>query len=235
MLALTNYTFPTDAEENLACLGHRVLRLPPHPMLPSPVSSHPDILLFFAKDTIFCTQSYYKIAKKELEEISAAYGAPICCIEEEYKTEYPHDVLLNAFSLGNYLFCNTKAVAKKLLELQLVPCHVNQGYSKCSTLPVGENALITSDASILEKAQAVGIDVLQIQAGYISLLGYDYGFIGGCASFAPRGDFKNIYFCGDIKKHPDATKIEKFCLSHGFQMICLSNTPLCDVGTIFMI
>lgn len=235
MLALTNHTFPTDAEENLARLGHRVLRLPPHPKLPSPVSSHPDMLLFFAKDAIFCTQSYYKIAKKELDEISAAYGAPICCIEEEYQAEYPHDVLLNALPMGNRLFCNTKAVAQELLALGLVPCHVNQGYSKCSCLPIGENALITSDSAIAAKTEAQGVDVLKIQAGHISLEGYDYGFIGGCASFAPRGGIKSIYFCGDIKKHPDATKIENFCLSNGFRIICLSNSRLCDVGTIFMI
>lgn len=235
MLALTNYTFPHEAEESLMRLGHRTLRLPPHPSLPTPVASHPDMLLFFAPDAIFCTKSYYKIATKELAEISLIYGAPVCCIEEEYENAYPRDVLLNALPMKKHLFCNTKTVAKELLTLDLEPCHINQGYSKCSALPLGTDALITSDASITQKAKQTGIDVLEIQTGHILLDGYDYGFIGGCASFAPRGKINTVYFCGDISKHPDAKRIEIFCRLHGFELTSLSNSCLCDVGTIFMI
>ena len=112
MLAITNHTFPREAEEALARFGHRTLRLPTHPNLPAPVASHPDMLLFFAPDTIFCTESYYKIAARELGEISLVYGAPIRYIEKEYENEYPRDVLLNALPLGKHLFCNTKTIAQ---------------------------------------------------------------------------------------------------------------------------
>jgi hypothetical protein len=235
MLALTNHTFPRDAEKSLSRFGHRTLRLPPHPNLPAPVASHPDMLLFFAPDAIFCTKSYSRIAAKELEEISAVYGAPIRFIDEEYGNEYPRDVLLNALPLGNRLFCNTKTVAKELLELDMTPCHVNQGYAKCSALPLGKNALITSDASIAEKADAFGIDVLRVQPGYIALEGYNYGFIGGCASFAPRGNIDTVFFCGDVSRHPDYNRIIRFCQIHNVCVVGLSNFGLCDVGTIFMI
>ena len=235
MLAITNHTFPKEAEETLARLGHRTLRLPPHPNLPLPVASHPDMLLFFARDAILCTKSYYEIATQELEEISVTFGAPIRYIEKEYEGKYPHDVLLNALPLGKHLFCNTKTVTRELLSLESTPCHVNQGYTKCSALPVGDNALITSDASIATAAKECGIDVLQICAGHISLSGYDYGFIGGCASFAPRGGMNTVFFCGDSSQHPDAKTIECFCKTHGLSIVNLSNNSLCDVGTIFMI
>ena len=235
MLALTNHTFPREAEHTLAEFGHCVLRLPPHPHLPKPVASHPDMLLFFTPNAIFCTKSYYQIATQELEEIAAAYGAPIRYIGKEYGSEYPNDVPLNAFPLGKHLFCNTKNVADELLTLGFELCHVNQGYTKCSALPLAKNALITSDASIAESAQKCGIDVLQIRAGSISLTGYDHGFIGGCASFAPRGEMNTVFFCGNISMHPDAPKIEDFCQKHNFNIVNLSNTCLCDVGTIFMI
>ena len=235
MLALTNHTFSREAEEALMKFGHRTLRLPPHPNLPAPVASHPDMLLFFASDAILCTKSYYEIAMRELKEISSIYGAPIRFIEQEYGKEYPFDVLLNALPLGKHLFCNTRTVAKELLELGLIPSHVNQGYTKCSTLPLGENALITADASIASCAKEKGIDVLQIQEGHVSLSGYDYGFIGGCASFAPRGGIDTVFFCGDLTRHPDYNRIKRFCQEHNYDMICLSNLSLCDVGTIFMI
>lgn len=235
MLAITNHTFPTEAETTLARFGHRTLRLPPYPCLPEPVASHPDMLLFFAPNAIFCAKSYYEIAKNELEEIASVYGTPIRFIEEEYGKEYPHDVLLNALPLGRHLFCNTKAVSKELLALDFTTCHVNQGYTKCSTLPLGSKALITSDTSIAESAQKCGIDVLQICKGHISLKGYDYGFIGGCASFSPRDEINTVFFCGDISGHPDAEKIEYFCQANGFDIIKLSQNCLCDIGTIFMI
>ena len=235
MLAITNHTFSYEAEEALSKLGHRTLRLPPHPNLPSPVSSHPDMLLFFASGAIFATKSYCKIAKNELKEISLTYGTPIHCIDAEYQNEYPGDVLLNALPMGENLFCNTKTVARELLELGTNPNHVNQGYTKCSVLALGEQALITSDASIAEKAIDIEVDVLQIQAGHISLSGYDYGFIGGCASFAPRGGIDTVFFYGDLFLHPEGEKIKSFCEKHGYRIQCLSNTPLCDIGTIFII
>ena len=235
MLAIVNHTFPREAENTLTLLGHRTLRLPPHPNLPEPVASHPDMLLFFAPNAIFCTKSYSKIATRELEEISSSYGAPIRYIEKEYEKEYPHDVLLNALPLGKHLLCNAKTIAQELLTLGLEPCHVNQGYTKCSVLPLGNNALITSDASIAKSAKERGIAVLQIQEGHISLSGYDHGFIGGCASFAPRGGMNTVFFCGDLLQHPDAPKIEYFFQVNGFNIMSLSNIRLCDTGTIFMI
>lgn len=235
MLAITNHTFPKDAEAVLSSLGHRTLRLPPHPRLQEPVSSHPDMLLFFAPNAVFCTKSYYEIATNELEEISLTYGYPIRFIEGEYGTEYPCDVLLNALPLGEHLFCNTKTVAKELLELNYIPCHVNQGYTKCSALPLGSKALITSDTSIAESAKKCGVNVLQICKGHISLTGYNYGFIGGCANFPPRNEMNTVFFSGDLSEHPDAERIEYFCQINGFDIIYLSQNCLCDIGTIFMI
>ena len=235
MLAVTNHTFPREAEEALNRLGHRTLRLPPSPNLPQSVASHPDMLLFFAPDAIFCTKSYYSIATSELKEVSSVYGAPIRLIEKEYGNGYPYDVLLNVLPLGRHLFCNTKAVANELLTLGLAVEHVNQGYTKCSTLPLGDKAIITADASIAQGAKECEIDVLQIAEGHISLPGYNYGFIGGCTSFAPRGGTDTVFFCGDLHRHPDCTKINNFCQTHGFRILSLSNADLCDVGTIFII
>ena len=235
MLAITNHTFPHGAEETLARLGHRTLRLPPHPNLPEPVASHPDMLLFFAPDAIFCTKSYYQIAARELDEISSVYGAPIRQIEKEFENAYPNDVLLNALPIGKQLICNTKTVADELLNLGLELCHVNQGYTKCSSLPLGDKAIITADPTVAKCADERGIDVLQIQKGHISLSGYNYGFIGGCASFAPRADLNSVFFCGDLSTHPDAPKIKDFCKKHKFEVINLFQNPLCDIGTIFMI
>jgi hypothetical protein len=58
---------------------------------------------------------------------------------------------------------------------------VKQGYTKCSVLPVSNNAFITDDISIYNQCVSFGIDVLYVGKGDVSLPGYNYGFIGGCA------------------------------------------------------
>ena len=68
--------------------------------------------------------------------------------------------------------------------------------------------------------------MLRIQSGKITLPGYDTGFIGGC-SFC---DDNNVYFYGDINKHPDGELIKRFIINHGKQIVCLHSDSLIDVG-----
>ena len=146
-------------------------------------------------------------------------------------------LVLTLLNLGDNLFINSvvDVVADELLNLGLEVCHVNQGYTKCASLPLGEQAIITADPTVAKCAKERGIDVLQIQEGHISLPGYDHGFIGGCASFAPHADTSTVFFCGDVSTHPDAPKMKDFCKKHKFEVVNLFQNPLCDTGTIFMI
>lgn len=236
MLAVLDCKFPIEAETALIELGHLPLRLPPHPLLPPPVASHPDMLLFFASDAVFCTQSYAEIAKCELRKISEHLKLPIRTVKKDYGAQYPSDVLLNAAPIGSYLLCSPKAVAPELVEGYgdfVLP--VRQGYTKCSVLPIGNHALITSDSSIASVAMHKGLDVLQISPGHIRLDGYNYGFIGGCTSFLPYKDTDTVYTCGALSAHPDATRIIDFCKQYGYCIRSLGTFPLTDVGTIFLI
>jgi len=236
MLAVLDCKTPIEAEKALIGYGFRTLRLPPHPLLPPPIASHPDMLLFFASHAILCTESYASIAKSELLEISSCLKMPIVTIPEDYEPHYPKDVLLNAVSLGDHLLCHPTAVTSNLKEQfknAVIP--VKQGYTKCSTLPIGNNALITSDSSVFAAAARAGLDALQISSGHIQLNGYDYGFIGGSSSFAPYKETDTVYFCGDISSHPDAVSIVDFCSRHGYRVQSLGNFYLTDIGTIFLI
>ena len=236
MIAILDARTPTAAREELRRRGYDPVALPPSPYLPAPVASHPDMLLFFAPDAIFCTKSYFSSAKEELSRISHAADRPLKIIQRETGTEYPEDVLLNALPMGRHLFCHPRATAEEVRThpaYTLVP--VRQGYAKCASLPVGSNALISADPSILGAARSLGIDTLQISSGSILLEGYRYGFIGGCASFAPYGDCDTVYLCGDPETHPDGAKMVEFCTAHGIKLHALCPRPLMDIGTIFLI
>ena len=114
-------------------------------------------------------------------------------------------------------------------------CPVRQGYAKCSVIPVGEDGLVTADHSIAKQAKQRGLDVLQIEATPIVLPGYDTGLIGGACSFAPYGSTKDLFFCGDLETHPNATEIFEFAAEHGMRVLSLCDGPLIDLGTVFII
>lgn len=236
MLAVVDCRLPHDAEMSLVEQGFSLLKLPPSPLLPPPVASHPDMLVFFAPDAILTTPSYAAVANRELALLSTAAKRPLICVAEDFGNSYPRDVLLNAAPMGSALLCLPSAVTASLLENPSYQiCAVRQGYAKCATLPVSESALITADPSIAKVAKKVGIDALQVRPDAVALSGYDRGFLGGAASFGPYRQHRNILFCGDLDTHPDAAAMRAFCAHYGKKTVSLSHAPLYDVGTIFLI
>ena len=189
--------------------------LPSDPTLPEPVSCHADMLMFGN----ILQKDYYK-RNKELFE-----GYDIVLAEEKFGNEYPKDVLLNAFAVGDTLFGRLESVSVKIKEQYPKAVNLRQGYAKCSTLLFGNNA-ITADKGIGSVLTEHGLNVLIITSGHIALPGYDYGFIGG-ASFV----YKNIvYFFGDLEKHPDCVKIRNFIEDAGYVPAYDIDYPLTDFG-----
>ena len=146
--------------------------------------------------------------------------------------KYPENVLLNCLFIGNTLYGRLDSVDDTVLDycreedIKLV--NVNQGYTKCSSLQVAENAVITADKSIEKALKNNGAEVLLISPGNIELKGFDYGFIGG-AGFYNNG---TVYFFGNVKKHPDYDKIKQFCDSYNsdIEILC-QDMPLTDIGS----
>jgi hypothetical protein len=236
MLAVIDHRAPKEITDGLTRNGFDLLKLPEHPDLPSPVASHPDMLLFFAKDRILCTKKYAQIAKKELSILSLQAQKPIVCIDDEVEGYYPKDILLNAAVVGNTLFCKADHTASEVLEsIDGMVCNMGQGYAKCSVVPIAKDAMITADPSIAKAAKRIGIDVLEVSPAQIEIQQYDSGFLGGASSFAPYREWKEIYFCGDLFSHPDANKIQEFCFKYQKNPISLANRPLIDLGTIFFV
>lgn len=236
MFAVIDYRTPISACHALAQHGLSLIKLPPNPKLAAPVAGHPDMLLFFGKDGIFCASSYLAFARESLSVLSKKTARPVIPIDEEPKNVYPFDVLLNAVPIGKHLFCHAAHTAKMLLNHRLYqPVPVRQGYAKCSVIPVSDTAMITDDPSIATAASQQGIDVLQLSSHGVRLTGYDTGFIGGAASFAPYGNYESIFFCGRLEDHPEADKIKEFCKKYQKSVISLGDFPLTDVGTIFLI
>ena len=233
MIAIIDERMPLSCQTKLSAHGFDIIALPPFPRLPTPVASHPDMLIFLSHGKLITHKDYYAIANDKLDKIVALTQSELILSSENICAQYPHDILFNAAEIGSHIFGRTSYISHHITnmcaESNLNLIDVKQGYSKCSTCIVDSNTIITYDDSIASAAQKQSIQVLKISPGHIRLDGYDTGFIGGASGVCGN----TIYFCGNIDLHPDALRIRKFCSDHGKSIVSLSDNELIDVGTIF--
>jgi hypothetical protein len=233
MIVLTDERISPECEDALLKWGFETVKLPAYRGLQSPVSAHPDMLLFVGKRKLVCHEKYYTVAKNEIDRAVSVGGLELALTDEAWSDEYPRDVIFNAAPVGEMLICNEKSVSPAVLGLYGKEniINVKQGYSKCAMVTVSDSGIITADPSIVSAAQKNGIDVLKISCQGTKLDGYDTGFIGG----ASGDDGEHIFFTGDLDSHPDAEKIRDFCRKHGREAVSLGNSALYDYGTLIFI
>lgn len=192
---------------------------------------HTDLqLLHYNKDTVFVLKEC-----TSLKENLKKYFPNVIEISKNIDKDYPNNVMLNCVVLNDKLICNTKTITDEVLQMairdNLKIINVNQGYTKCSTCIVNENAIITSDKSIYKSCRNE-MDVLLIRQGYIKLSGTDYGFIGG-SSF--KYNRNTLVFTGNIKLHPDYENIKSFVENHNVELLSLTENTMIDIGSIIPI
>ena len=234
-IAIVDSRIPKDAERALSDYTDKIIKLPPFKCLQEPVSAHPDMLMFPTEDSIITDRQYAKENTGLFRELSELSGRRIVLCHKGISHSYPDDVKFNCFAVKKTLFGLAASLSEKVLEWadknSVTVKNVKQGYAKCSTCIVSENAVITEDTSIEKAMVENGIDVLRVGAGQVALEGYNCGFIGGVSG----SDRENVYFCGDISYHPDFEKIEKFCHDHGKNCVSLGTGRLYDIGTILFL
>ncbi len=184
------------------------------------IAKHPDIFAFSLGEKLIIAPEVTKYFDENLKDF-LLWG------KSEIKREYPGNICYNVARVGSFAIHNTKytdPMIKEKLDCQWI--HVNQGYTKCNTLIVNEDSLITSDKSIYKATINKGLNCLLIRPGDIVLKGLDYGFIGG-ASVKVNDE---IIFYGDIRKHPDYPQIKEFIENRNLK-IKFFKFPLEDIGS----
>ena len=208
-----------------------LIELPPYPLLDKRVASHPDMLMLYSSGKLFVCKDYL-MSSGDILKID---GTKIIECDVSLKSEYPFDIAFNSFISSKCLFGSIRYTARELLDFSceqgINQCNVKQGYSKCSTVVLGDDGIITADKSIYEAYKKISGNALLISPDGVALNGYDRGFIGGASGVCN----KEVFFCGDIGLHPDSEKIIDFCNDLGYTVTSLSDEPLYDVGTIIFI
>lgn len=189
---------------------------------------HADMQCLILDDTAFVLSCCRRLA----EALSVRYNVVLCA--DDIGADYPRNVALNAAAVGKNVICNVNALDDCVKQYcnshGYTLIHVKQGYAKCSCAIVSDNALITADQGICRALQGSEIDVLPIGKGSVRLDGANCGFIGGASGYDNKT--KTLYFCGDICRHPDYKRIERFCEKHGTKIVSLTDDDLTDIGGV---
>ena len=143
---------------------------------------------------------------------------------------YPYDAGLNICIVGDKLFYNPRIANRELVEksgcTKLIA--VKQGYTKCSICIVDENTIITSDKMIAAAAKNAGMDVLHLEKPFVTLEGFDYGFIGGAAFKISANE---LAFTGVIENYIIKEQIERFLSERNIKPVYLTDKPIFDIGS----
>lgn len=206
-----------------------VILIPRDDRFDSRIGSHADLVLSITDDSIILDENASKNIYSQLDALSVPYVVG----NSRLASAYPEDIAYNAVVTADSLIHRLDYTNSLLLQhsinkgKKLIP--VRQGYTKCSTVVVSNESIITSDQGIYEAAKDF-MKVLLIQPGHVQLEGYDFGFLGGsAASFEDA-----IVFHGDLSKHPDFIRIQAFVEAEQKELIYFKEFPLTDIGSVLV-
>ena len=235
-ICIVDERMPEQAKRKLTLDGFYIIEAVGAKGLPTPLSSHPDMLLFAHEKTLISSAEYCDEAPYFFEDISRLLpGISLKLTAEGFKKEYPYDAIFNALVIGDKIFLKEDSVSLAVKEYAkdngLELYKVKQGYPACTTLALSDSHAVTADEGMAVTLRAAGIKVTLIKNGGISLPPYEYGFIGGAS-----GIYKDrLYFIGDLKTHPDHEKIEAAAREENLTPISLAEGALIDLGRIIFI
>lgn len=213
--------------EALKSLGITTLSPVKNPVLPEEVSEHADMLCFYAGNGVCVLapeQTELKTAL-ELYGLTVKTASPLGGV-------YPYDTALNFAAAGSFVLGNFRCADNALIECinnNKEKISVKQGYAKCSTCFVDENAFITEDSGIAAALSKRGADVLKISSGSVYLSEKHSGFLGGAAGKLSK---TALAVNGSLDYHADGEKIRAFLHRHGVEASELFNGRITDIGGI---
>ncbi|WP_040211981.1 DUF6873 family GME fold protein [Clostridium polynesiense] len=229
--AIVDYRISETETYNLENLGYRVLKCPHCSDVYEGISGHPDIQLYVSSQKSIVAQK--KLSPDFIKDLNQT-GYNINLSHKALSLKYPEDIILNAFSTKDFFIHNTNFTDNEVLNLEKNKevIHVNQGYTKCSILPVTDKAVITNDNSIFKALTTHGFDVLLLPYGDIMLPGFNYGFIGGCGGNTQTGE---LLFFGDLNHYKYGAEVISFLLKYSVEPVYLYNGPLRDRGSLILL
>lgn len=230
MICFVDYRTTENEINSLKKLNYDVIKIPKDNNLYEAINGHTDIQLnILNKNTIIINKNINLSFKELLKTKNINF------IESNstLSSKYPSNISLNAYITDNYLVHNLKFTDKKILDYckNKKTINVNQGYTKCSILPLREKVIITNDTGIYNTLKNENFDILLLPFGDIELSGFNYGFIGGVGGMISND---SMAFFGSLDNYAFGNEVKKFLYKYDIKPIYLSNTKLIDRGSLLV-
>lgn len=226
MLIIVDYRIHKQALLELEKMGRVVLFRSER--LQGPLEGHADVCIFHNGSETVLAPDAPEYIKQELRK----HGITFCTGIKPSGSSHPYTATYNAAGSKGLLIHNMRFTEPKIRSLYPPENIVNvkQGYSRCSTLILNHEAIITSDEGIATSLQRKKKKALLVKSKNITLPGLPYGLFGGCC-----GIFNNtIYFAGSLSFLEEGEKINDFIHKEGFHIKELLPKIPQDVGGIFI-
>ncbi len=214
--------------EALRTLGVRVFSPVPDPDLPEETAAHTDMLLCHAGGNV----CFIAPGQKAMGEQLRREGFSVVFTSRP-GAAYPEDIRLNAAVAGDFTLGRFDSVDAGLTAYlrqsgrEMIP--VKQGYAKCSTCFVTDNAFITEDPSVALALERRGADVLRVTPGDVYLSERHHGFFGGASGKLAKD---RLAVAGRLSSHRDGGAIRAFAAAHGVEIVELTDGRITDIGGI---
>ena len=188
------------------------------------ISGHPDIFFCQIDRKIIVAPNTPSVFVDFLvkKDISLQIGKNFVGDKKQNAVSY------NAVVTDKYVIHNRKFTDEVILEetKHKTFIDVNQGFTRCSLMPLKDDNFITSDKGIEKKLLQNGLKCHYFSPDEIILSDFPYGFIGGC-----MGEYQGkIFITGSLKHHSQGDKIECLFKRLDYQIVELYNGKLFDVG-----
>ncbi len=232
-IALIDYRASIDVIKLLENRGLQIIKTIKCSEIDEPVDGHPDMVVHpIDTETLLAAPNVFDYYC----EIFKEHGIKVIKGEKYLSKTYPDNIAYNVARIKDFALHNLKYTDEVLryhLEKTGVKFeHVNQGYTKCSTVCVGNNAAITSDIAIHNKLNSLNIKNFFIESKHIHLEGYNCGFIGGCLGAIDENTF---LITGKLEEVSIRKKLKDFINNEGFDLVEGSDDRPVDLGTVIVL
>ena len=233
MHCFVDYRISNEELSNLAKSNMDIIIVPQTNLVYPAIDGHVDIQLNII-DKLSKTIIVHKDINPNFLELLSAKNINYILSDKSLDNSYPNDIILNALILDDYFIHNTNYTDKNLLSTQSKKTiiNVNQGYTKCSVLPITNTALITNDIGIYNSLDKDIFDILLLPPGDILLPSLDYGFIGGTGGMISTN---KLGLFGELNHYKYGTEVYNFLYKYDVEPISLRKGKLIDRGSLLCI
>lgn len=193
------------------------------------ISNHPDIFICQDNNILIVAPNTPSKFFKIFEDNNIIYKVGVT----DVGNKYPFTAHYNAVFTEKYLIHNKKysdkEIYNRLHSRQII--NVNQSYTRCNLLALGDGSFITSDKGIEKQLQKHNIECLYIAPDEIQLSSFDNGFFGGACGYLDNKIFLN----GNLSYLKSGTTIKAFLKSKCIDLVELYDGPVIDIGSIILI